>query len=221
MRHEYKHIINYGDYLALKSRLSIFMQTDKHSIDGQYKIRSIYFDDMHDSCYQDKINGVNKRSKYRLRYYNDDLSYIVLEKKSKINGLCEKIQTTVTIEEALLLLNQDHIKLNGSNNTLIQELCYEMINNGMCAKTIVDYTRDAYVYDAGNVRITLDHHIRTGSYSTDFLNPYSFTMPIEDDPIILEVKYDQFIPTIIKDIIQLLDVNTSSFSKYAECRIYD
>ena len=76
MRHEYKHIINYGDYLALKSRLSIFMQTDKHSIDGQYKIRSIYFDDMNDSCYQDKINGVNKRSKYRLRYYNDDLSYI-------------------------------------------------------------------------------------------------------------------------------------------------
>ena len=65
MRHEYKHIINYGDYLALKSRLSIFMQTDKHSIDGQYKIRSIYFDDMNDSCYQDKINGVNKRSKYR------------------------------------------------------------------------------------------------------------------------------------------------------------
>lgn len=76
MRHEYKHIINYGDYLALKSRLSIFMQTDKHSIDGQYKIRSIYFDDMNDSCYQDKINGVNKRSKYRLRYYNNDLSYI-------------------------------------------------------------------------------------------------------------------------------------------------
>ncbi|MDD7227100.1 MAG: VTC domain-containing protein [Firmicutes bacterium] len=75
MRHEYKHIINYGDYLALKSRLSIFMQTDKHSIDGQYKIRSIYFDDMNDSCYQDKINGVNKRSKYRLRYYNNDLSY--------------------------------------------------------------------------------------------------------------------------------------------------
>ena len=76
MRHEYKHIINYGDYLALKSRLSIFMQTDKHSIDGQYKIRSIYFDDMNDSCYQDKLNGVNKRSKYRLRYYNNDLSYI-------------------------------------------------------------------------------------------------------------------------------------------------
>lgn len=76
MRHEYKHIINYGDYLALKSRLSIFMQTDKHSIDGQYKIRSIYFDDMNDSCYQDKINGVNKRRKYRLRYYNNDLSYI-------------------------------------------------------------------------------------------------------------------------------------------------
>ena len=76
MRHEYKHIINYGDYLALKSRLSIFMQTDKHSIDGQYKIRSIYFDDMNDSCYQDNINGVNKRSKYRLRYYNNDLSYI-------------------------------------------------------------------------------------------------------------------------------------------------
>lgn len=75
MRHEYKHIINYGDYLALKSRLGVFMKTDEHSIDGQYKIRSIYFDDMNDSCYQDKINGVNKRSKYRLRYYNNDLSY--------------------------------------------------------------------------------------------------------------------------------------------------
>ena len=86
-------------------------------------------------------------------------------------------------------------------------------------KTIVDYTREPYVYPAGNVRVTLDYDIRTGLRCPDFLSP-GITIPAGDAPIILEVKWDAFLPSVIRDAIQLEGRHTSSFSKYAQCRIY-
>ncbi len=99
-RHELKHEISFSDMMELSSRLSAIMRTDENSKDGVYKIRSMYFDDVYDSALKDKINGVNFREKFRIRYYNDDTSFIRLEKKSKINGLCNKISAPLTKSEA-------------------------------------------------------------------------------------------------------------------------
>ncbi len=90
-RHEIKHFINISDYYVLKSRLSAVTKPDPHTgIDGSYKIRSLYFDNLQDKALREKIDGLDRREKFRIRYYDDDFSYVKLEKKSKIRGLCEK-----------------------------------------------------------------------------------------------------------------------------------
>lgn len=107
-----------------------------------------------------------------------------------------------------------------SGRPLIQELYWKIKTAGLRPKTIVDYTRDAYIFPAGNVRVTLDFNIRTGLGSTDFLNPSCITVPAGDVPAILEVKWDEFLPSVIRDAVQLPGRHTSAFSKYAACRIY-
>ena len=95
-----------------------------------------------------------------------------------------------------------------------------MKNRGLKPKTIVDYTREPFVYAPGNVRVTLDYNIRTGLQCTDFLNPDCVTIPAGDAVTILEVKWDEFLPAVIRDTIQLGRRQTASFSKYAACRVY-
>ena len=92
---------------------------------------------------------------------------------------------------------------------------------GFRAKTVVDYTREAFVFDAGNVRVTFDSNIRTGLSSTDFLNPDCPTVPVSGNPIIMEVKWDGYLPSIIKDAVAVNNRRQGAFSKYAACRAYD
>lgn len=219
-RHEWKHEISYADMLSLRSRLSAVMQQDSHAVNGRYKIRSLYFDNFRDKTLLEKINGVNIREKFRVRYYNDDLSFFLLEKKSKTNGLCRKEQTVITLEEARLIADKDMEILSKSKTPLVKELCYKMQTEGLEPKTIVDYTREPFVYAPGNVRVTLDHDIRTGLTCTDFLNFDCIMIPAGNAPIILEVKWDEFLPAVIRDVVQVPGTHTSAFSKYAACRIY-
>lgn len=218
-RHEYKHEISKSDMLVLRSRLSAVMKKDVHSIDGKYFIRSLYFDNAQDKALMEKINGVNIREKFRIRYYNHDTSVIHLEKKSKINGLCLKESVSVTKEMAQAIVDGDYGWMMQSSEPLIQELYSKILSQGLKPKTIVDYDREPFVFAAGNSRITLDYNIRTGMNCTDFLNPDCVTVPAGDS-IILEVKWDEFLPDIIRDIIQLPSCRTGNYSKYAVCRIY-
>ena len=219
-RREWKHEINQSDLLALRCRLSAVMEVDSHSINGKYRVRSLYFDNIQDKALLEKINGVNVREKFRIRYYNGDTSFILLEKKSKINGLCQKEQEQLTLEETQAILRCDTSFLEKNQKPLIRELYLKMKMQGLKPKTIGDYTREAFAYAPGNVRVTLDYDIRTGLTGTDFLNPLCVTVPVGNEPIILEVKWDEFLPSIIRDIVQLKGRHTSAFSKYAACRIY-
>lgn len=219
-RHEWKHEISYVDMLSLRSRLSAILQQDSHAVNGRYKIRSLYFDNVRDKALLEKINGVNTREKFRVRNYNDDLSFILLEKKSKAGGLCSKEQAVITLEEARLIANKDIESLSKSDKPLVKELCYKMRTEGLEPKTIVDYIREPFVYAPGNVRVTLDYDIRTGLTGTDFLTPDRVMVPAGNAPIILEVKWDEFLPAVIRDLVQVPGTHTSAFSKYAACRIY-
>lgn len=220
LRHEWKHEINAADCRVLTARLSVIAQRDAHGRDGRYDIRSLYFDDPLDTALREKVDGVNRREKFRIRYYNGDASYIILEKKSKWNGLCGKRSVLLSFEEVQSLLSGNLEWMPGSGRPLIQELYWKMKSRGLQPKTIVDYTRDAYVFPAGNVRVTLDSNIRTGLGSTDFLEPGCVTVPAGDAPTILEVKWDEFLPDVIRGAVQLSGRRASAFSKYAACRIY-
>ena len=219
-RHEWKHVINYADMLTLRFRLSAVMERDKHAIGGAYQIRSLYFDTLSDKALQEKIDGVNIREKFRIRYYNGDTSFIVLEKKSKINGLCAKESCRITKEEAQKIVDGDVGWMTESGKPLCQELYSKMISQGLKPKTIVDYIREPFVFGPGNVRVTIDYNIRTGAFRTDFLNPETLTLPAGNSPIILEVKWDEYLPDIIKAAVSIPGRRVSAFSKYAQCRIY-
>ena len=218
-RHEYKHEISRCDLLVLRSRLSAVMKKDAHAIDGKYFIRSLYFDNAQDKALREKLNGVNIREKFRIRYYNNDTSVIHLEKKSKVNGLCLKESAFLTKEMAQAIVDGDYEWMMKSNEPLIQELYSKMMSQGLHPKTIVDYWREPFVFPAGNVRVTIDYNIRTGLNCTDFLNSDCITIPA-GDAVILEVKWDEYLPDIIRDIVQIPSCRTGTFSKYAACRIY-
>jgi len=219
-RHEWKHEISVSDMIAIRQRMRAIAKLDTHVLDGNYRIRSLYFDNLADKALREKIDGVNCREKFRIRYYNDDLSFIRLEKKSKWNGLGNKQSTTLSADEAQAIVDGDLDWMMDSERPLLQELYTKMTLQGLGPKTIVDYTREPFVYAPGNVRVTLDYNIRTGLGCTDFLNPNAITIPAGDAPIILEVKWDEYLPSVIRDAVQLNGRRTTAFSKYAICRIY-
>lgn len=219
-RHEWKYPINYCDMLALRQRLSAVAKRDMYAMNGKYEVRSLYFDTLTDKVLREKIDGVNIREKFRIRYYNGDLSFIRLEKKSKINGLCRKESAPLTIAQVQAILSGNRSLMAQSSVPLMAELYRKMTGQGLRPKAIVDYTREPFVFAAGNVRITLDYNLRTGMQYADFLNADSVTVPALDAPIILEIKWDEYLPDIIRDAVSLENRRVDAFSKYAACRIY-
>lgn len=219
-RHEWKHEISYADLLAIRQRLRAVAESDPHAEGGRYLIRSLYFDNLDDKALREKIDGVNLREKFRIRYYNGDTSVIHLEKKSRRAGLGTKFSAALSREEAQRIVNGNPDWMMDSGRPLVQELYCKMRWQGLRPKVIVDYTREPYIYRPGNVRVTFDYDIRTGLSCTDFLNPDCVTIPAGDAPILLEVKWDAFLPSIIRDAVQTPGRHAEAFSKYAQCRIY-
>jgi len=219
-RHELKHEITYADVLSIRMRLTAVASPDKNAKDGKYLIRSLYFDSNNDKALKEKIDGVNRREKFRIRLYNNDTSLIKLEKKSKINGLGTKYSAPLTKEQAQKIVDNDIEWMKDSEHSLIKELYIKMCSQGLRPKTIVDYVREPFVFGPGNVRVTIDSNIKTGLDCTDFLNEECVMVPAGDEHIILEVKWDEFLPEIIKDIVMIPTTRAGAFSKYAQCRIY-
>ena len=221
-RHEYKHNINYIDYLALRSRLLAVARPDGNACaDGTYLIRSLYFDNLSDKVLREKIDGVNNREKFRIRFYNRDDTVIHLEKKSKINGLCNKLSTNLTREQTENIIAGRIDFMKESKDALLIEFYAKMKYQLLRPKTIVDYIREPYIYGPGNVRITIDSQIRTGILSKSIFTDILPTINTGyGNAIILEVKYDEFLPEVINMILQLQDRRTTAFSKYAAARIY-
>lgn len=222
LRYEIKHLINISDYYVIRSRLKNIAQLDENSGErGIYTIRSLYFDNVNNKALVEKINGVNNREKFRLRFYNNNHDFIKLEKKSKVNGLCSKITTNVSVAQCEAIIKNNVKDIFQYKDPVLIELYSKMKYDLLRPKTIVEYEREAYIFKPGNVRITFDSNIRSGLYSQNFFdgNLATIGMP-KASPIILEVKFDEFLPEIIKDVIQTNDRGSSAFSKYAACRIY-
>lgn len=219
-RHEYKFRLSPGEYLCLRSRLRAVLPHDPHAgPDGEYFIRSVYFDNADDKALREKLDGTDRREKFRIRWYNGDLSYIALEKKSKRRGLCCKTGCLLTKEELSRLLRGDVSWMKTSGRETAAELAAKMELQGLRPRTVVDYRREPFLFPAGNVRVTLDRDIRGGSFHPDLLERGAFPLPA-GGTVLLEVKYDQFLPDLIRDLVQLDSRSAGAFSKYAACRGY-
>ena len=219
-RHEVKHIISPGDAMSIRTNLSAVARLDPHAREkGFYRIHSLYFDDFRDTALHEKLDGVNERQKFRIRYYNEDLSYIMLECKMKRDNVGCKPQARLTLEETQRIIDGDTHWMVNSGRPLVVALYAEMQSALLRPKTVVDYCRVPFIYDPGNVRITIDWNIRTGRPS-EFLKPDALTLPIEDNVMLLEVKWDEYLPGIIREAAALKSRNPTAFSKYAACRVY-
>lgn len=220
-RNEWKHEISYSDMITIRQRMRAVAKSDEHTnSDGSYQIRSLYFDTPTDKALREKIDGINAREKFRIRFYNGNTDFIKLEKKSKINGFGSKQYASLTKDEAQAIVDGNIDWMPQSGRPLIVELYSKMKSECLRPKTIVDYTREPFVYAPGNVRVTLDYNIRTGLTCTDFLNPDCITIPAGDFIIILEVKWDEFLPSTIRRAVGLDNRRSGAFSKYRICRIY-
>ncbi len=220
-RHELKYSITPAEYMALRGRLGAVMQPDPHTgPDGHYTIRSIYFDDFRDKALREKIDGVQMREKFRIRYYNDDLSYMTLEKKIKHNDLCMKVDAPITEEECRMILSGPDEQMMEHKSQLVRELYCKMRYQQLKPRVLVSYTREPYVYKPGNVRITFDSDIRTTIFHSDFLEKNVRDIDACDAPgqMILEVKFDNCLPGIIACLIQTGTMRQQAFSKYGACR---
>ena len=154
-RHEWKHAISKSDMLTIRLRMRAIARPDPHAVNGRYLIRSLYLDNLNDKALREKIDGVNRREKWRIRYYNlDPDSVIHLEKKSRLNGLGTKYSATLTKEEAQAIVDGDLDWMMDSGRPLVQELYCKMQYQRLEPKTIVDYTREPYIYRPGNVRMS-------------------------------------------------------------------
>ena len=217
-RHEYKHRINSLDLMLLRKRLEAVMERDSFALeDGSYYIKSLYFDNYTDKALREKVDGVNRREKFRIRYYNNDTSFIRLEKKSKINNFCLKESTAITLKQCQQIIDGDIDFLIKSNQPLFNELYAKMQYQLLRPKCIVAYDRESFVCRQGNTRVTLDTDIR-GSYDVkSFLSPDTSMTQLYHTSI-LEVKWDEYLPEIVNDAVRLKSRRTSSFSKYAAVR---
>lgn len=220
-RHEVKHEISNSDMMILRQRLRAVMHPDPHAINGKYEIRSLYFDNLDDKALREKLDGVSIREKYRIRFYNHDSSVLHLERKVKHGSLGYKDSTTLSEAQARSIASGDTAWMADSTDEVILGFYSRIRSEGLHPKVIVDYTREPFVFAPGNVRITLDYNIRTALRSTDFLNSNCITIPVPDAPCILEVKWDSFLPDVIRDAVQLGYRHSTAYSKYAACRMYD
>ncbi len=220
-RHELKYRISQADYLSIRQRLKCVMQRDAHAgADGIYTIQSLYFDNYRDKALREKLNGQSKREKFRIRYYKKDLSYITLEKKIKNKELCKKTDAPLTIEEYKRILLSPGQWMENHSESLVRELYSKMKVQQLRPRVFVSYQREAFTYKPGNVRVTFDFDIRTSLFQREFLSKSISDIPATDADkgIVMEVKYDAFLPEIIGCLLQEGSLRRTAFSKYAVCR---
>ena len=221
-RHEYKYVINSQEEQILMICASGVLTRDDHvNEDGNYVIRSLYFDDYSDTCLNENRAGPDPRSKFRIRYYNGDTSRLRLEKKSKRKGMTLKESCTITQEECQTFMRGEVPQVHNKMDETKQKLFLEMQLRGLIPKVIVTYERIPFVYQAGNVRVTFDKNLTSSTDVSEFLTGNYTTRPIFPmGKSILEVKWDEIFPLHIKNVLKLESLQWTAFSKYAMCRIY-
>lgn len=214
-RHELKFLVSDQEVEIIRYRLKPLMRMDEHQKDGSYTVRSLYFDDLNDSCIRENEDGVDNRHKFRIRIYNGNDDVIIIEKKIKYRSMIRKLSEKITREQCLAYMSGRLSALTKESGSLQKELFAEVKMSGMRPVVIVEYERTAFVERCGNVRVTLDRNISGNNKISSFFDRQLLSVPVLPVGLhILEVKYDQFLPHHIGNVLQMGALQQSSFSKY-------
>lgn len=219
-RHELKFKISNSAAEVLKQKLSLILDKDNNAYyeDGSYLIKSLYFDDLNSSSYYEKMDGILYRKKYRIRIYNNDDSFIRLEKKMKHNNMTAKEQMLISKDIYSKILNG---KINEIDNAsgLLLEFLGDYKTLGLVPSIVVGYHRTAFIYPISDVRITFDSNIESGLYNYDLFDNEMPTYRV-DEPgkQVLEVKFNEVLPLHIASILADIPSCREAVSKFAICR---
>ncbi len=217
-RHELKYLINRGDQALLRQRLAAVMGPDPHAVQGIYKIRSLYFDDYWQSAYAEKRMGSTGRRKYRIRIYNDSDRLIRLECKRKEEQVVSKRSASLSREECDRIRAGEYAFLLRREETLCREFYYQLHSRLLRPRVIVDYEREPYVWEAGDVRVTFDTDVRACSGWGELFDPrLPMTYVLEPGKRVLEVKFTEFLPGVIRRLLPGRAQELAAVSKYALC----
>lgn len=222
-RHEYKYLCTPGQLSILNSRLKTLLKPDPHAgAEGSYLVRSLYFDTPGNTCFYENENGTDPRSKYRIRIYNCSDQKITLERKSKQRGMTHKDACPISRTLCEKMLEGQIPSPTGEQLPLLQEMLTELRLRQMRPAVIVQYERRPYICPVGNVRITLDTRISASRSFRHFFDPHIPARQIlANGQGILEVKWDQLLPSYIKNQLSLEGLSWTAFSKYYLCRKYN
>ena len=240
-RKELKYIVGDDVLIDVRNRISGLMRPDSHQKGDHYKIRSIYCDSPTFRCYRENLSGVSTREKYRIRTYDCDESVVNAEIKIRHRETISKMSTRIDRElfEALIsgnpVIAADALNLEikrrskGTEQTgtdagessgirTLEKYFARFAAENFSPAVIVDYERSAYVYDTCNVRITFDRNVFAScEFNRMFDKNLTGRPALDGSRHILEIKYDEFLPDEIKEVLGGLRLDRTSSSKYAKC----
>lgn len=218
-RKEIKYPISILDFYRLQKKLECFVQLDPHSGENGYGVRSLYFDSPGDHDLFDTLDGNMEKRKIRLRYYPANTDNIKLEYKCKSGSDGVKHSLTVSKENAQRLINGEYSFLLDLQEPLALKLYTRLMIGGYHPKVIIEYNRLAYTYPVSNTRLTFDSAVSASYVVDSFFDADPGLIPImAPDLGVLEVKYDQFLVGILKELVESVDSSARANSKYAQSR---
>ena len=215
-RHELKYLIHQSDYHILRMRVAGLLSRDVHANrQGFYTVRSLYFDDFFNTAFNEKNVSILDRQKYRIRTYNHASEVIHLERKIKHNNYVTKQIATLSAEEVDRILHGEYQFLRSSTQALKKVFYHELVSRLLRPRIVIDYEREPYIYEAGTVRITFDKNIRAGIDASDiFCADLAMMETLESGFLVMEVKFTEFMPSVVRELLPTDAVDYSAISKY-------
>ncbi len=221
-RKELKYLIGTDEVFFYKERLAKIMEEDPHNHDGEgYTIRSLYFDTPGDCDYYEKLDGLDNRQKVRIRIYDGNTDVIKLELKAKEGNFQRKRSLSLTRDEAEMMIDGDYLfllerpeKLAGAMYTMLSTRAYR-------PKCIVEYDRIAFMNEFNDIRITFDMGLRALEDPSEFFLSGTEAYPVADpSETTMEVKYNGFLFSYIKQSLDIVNRPRVSNSKYVRARAF-
>jgi len=215
LRQEKKYLINLEQYYYLSRQFSRLLAEDSHSSGDGYLVRSLYFDSLNDMDFEKKIDGVDLRKKIRLRNYGADSLTAKLEMKQKQGMLQKKRSLALDRAQSHRLIKGDYSVLLEFESAFAAE-CFGIMNV-QCyrPKAVVAYTRKVFEAEENEIRITFDHHIKGSEANFDiFSKDLVENMIFDPSLVVMEVKFNGFLLSYVKDIINAVNASELAVSKY-------
>ena len=219
LRHEYKFPATATQCEVLRERFSAVMTPDTHGNNGCYRVTSVYLDDVYRSAYNDKLIGADTRKKYRIRTYDLSEKLLHFECKYKDRDMTSKRGIWISPGQYHSILKGDYsfVWSGEYEGTILEDASYSNALALLRPSVIVDYNRQAFINPEGNVRFTIDSGFKAGAFSDDMLSENIGYLPVEDFTAVIEIKYDDYLPSYLEELLGGIELKQESVSKFLLC----